>query len=168
MSSYVEFTVHTGSKNMARKEQLLTTLHNIFSRGMGWNVCVICCSVVGWFCLAYKAIRVAVMHANYDGQAETMSLLLKQHCHESSNIIPCLVALYDGSQKCLQRNSSMINMDFSWSCGWQWWFRTRSGYIKEPACCEAALVAVSLVCDSYCLWNGSRLSTPISLCTLLV
>ena len=34
------------------------------------------------------------MHAHYDGQAETMSLLLKQHCHESSSISPCLVALY--------------------------------------------------------------------------
>ena len=41
----------------------------------------------------YKAIRVAVMHAHYDGQAEIMFLLLKQHCHESSSISPCLVAL---------------------------------------------------------------------------
>ena len=44
----------------------------------------------------YKAIRVAVMHVHYDGQAETMSLPLKQHCHESSSISPCLVAyIYD-------------------------------------------------------------------------
>ena len=114
----------------------------------------------GWVILfgIYKAIRVAVMHAHYDGQAETMSLLLKQHCHESSSISPCLVALYDWSQKCLQRNSSMINMDFIWSGGWQWWFRTCSGYIKGAYLLWSCLSCSVISLWSYCLSNGSKLS----------
>ena len=110
-------------------------------------------------------------YAHYDGQAETMSLLLKQHCHESSSISPCLVVLYymieaKGAYKGIHPWSTWISAEVvggSNDLG-----LVVATYIKEPTC-EAALVTVSLICDPiYYVSNGSKLSNSHSVTYLFM